>query len=463
MTDSVIFHAASYRDPSGFIFTKNGTLYRQVNQEYREHFDHFTRSGCYEKLVKNNLLLPHAVLDENLTGSVNWYQTLKPEEIEFITYPYEWSFSMLKDAALLTLQILKEAISFGMILKDATPLNVQWFRGQFIFIDTLSFEKFDETPWIAYRQFCETFLSPLLLMHYSKKPLEHLQLSFPEGIPLEITSSLLPSKSKFSLQSYLHIHLHSKVSSNHAGEKQKKVKFSKQKLLNLVYGMESMIQKLKIPKTKSIWSSYYTEAAGREDYLGQKKKIISEWLSEMKDVTKAMDLGSNNGEFSKLIAAAGIHTIAADADPYCIDELYSEIKKNRIENIQPLILDLANPSPSSGVNNRERSSFLERSAPGLAIALALIHHLAIGKNIPFPPMATLFSQLLKNPGSKLIIEFVPKEDEKVKLLLQNRRDIFNNYNEMEFLNAFKKHFVVLKEFAIPGSERILFLMERVIQ
>src|SRR5574338_510419 len=171
MNDTVILHSASYRDPSGFIFIKNGTLYRKVNKIYKNHFDHFITSGCYDSLVKKKLLLSHEVITENFTGSENWYLTLKPEPVEFISYPYEWSFTMLKDAALLTLQVMKEAISYGMILKDATPLNVQWHQGRFIFIDTLSFEKFDETPWIAYRQFCEFFLSPLVLMHHLKIPL----------------------------------------------------------------------------------------------------------------------------------------------------------------------------------------------------------------------------------------------------------------------------------------------------
>ncbi len=463
MNDLVIPHAASFRDPSGFIFTKQGIVYRQVNRVFKEQFDHFIESGCYDALVRKGWLLPHETIHENLTGTDNWYLTLKPKAIEFISYPYEWSFSMLRDAALMTLQVLKTSLSFGMILKDATPLNLQWHKGKFIFIDTLSFKKFEERPWIAYRQFCETFLSPLLLMHYSKKPLQQILLAYPDGMPLDITSALLPFRSRFSLQTYLHIHLHSGVSSKHAGEKQMPVKFSKQKLLNLVSGLESLINKLRPPKNKTAWSSYYNEAAGREGYLDEKKKIISEWVNDLKGIKSAMDLGSNNGEFSKMIVSPGIKVIAADFDSLCIDELYLDIRKNNIENIQPLIIDLANPSPSSGVNNKERSSFIERSNPDLAIALALIHHLAIGKNIPFSSIASFFSQLLKEAGAKLIIEFVPKGDPKTQLLLQNRDDIFHDYHEAGFEGAIKEHFSILKKAIIPGSERILFLMERIIR
>src|ERR1044071_7204714 len=149
-------HAASYRDPSGFIFQKDGIIYRQINKVFKDDFDLFVSSGCYKHLSDKNLLIHHEEIKENLTGSENRHTILKPEQLEYISYPYEWSFDMLKDAALLTLQLAKESTRFGMILKDATAFNVQWHKGRMIFIDSLSFERYDESkPWIAYRQFCE--------------------------------------------------------------------------------------------------------------------------------------------------------------------------------------------------------------------------------------------------------------------------------------------------------------------
>jgi len=180
MSNTVIHHPSSYRDPSGFIFEKNDVLYRQVNTTFKEHFDHFIQSGCYDQLVKKDLLIKHENIEENITGSAGYYKTIRPERIEFISYPYEWSFDMLKEAALLTLQLIKEGLQYGMILKDATPYNIQWHKGKFIFMDTLSFEKYAELPWIAYRQFCESFLGPLLIMHYSKKQLPQLMLAWPD-------------------------------------------------------------------------------------------------------------------------------------------------------------------------------------------------------------------------------------------------------------------------------------------
>ena len=387
----VSHHPSSYRDPSGFIFEKDAVIYRQVNLLFKENFDHFLSSGCYEHLQKNGLLIPHQIIEQNLTGSTNYYRTLKPEKIDFISYPYEWSFDMLKDAALLTLTLVRESLAYGMILKDATPYNIQWHRGKLIFIDTLSFEKYNpEKPWIAYRQFCECFLNPLLLMHYSHISLHELQLAYPEGISVSVTSSLLPWRSRFSFYTLLHVHLHNRIATGNNKNK-KQVHFSAKKIINLIKSLESLIKTLHLKDKQSTWSSYYAEAGERSDYLEQKKQIIAGWLEEIPDLKTAADLGANEGVFSKLLTDKGMRTIAADFDPYCINRLYKKIIQNNEQNLQPLIIDIANPSPAIGVNNKERLSFIDRTKVDLVLALALIHHLAIGKNIPFERLLTFFN------------------------------------------------------------------------
>jgi hypothetical protein len=455
MSNRSIQHPASYRDPSGFIFENNDVIYRQVNISFKEHFDYFIESGCYDQLVKKGLLIFHDDIHRNLTGSAEYYKTLKPERIKFISYPGEWSFDMLKDAALLTLQIVKEALQFNMILKDATPYNIQWHDGKFIFIDTLSFEKYEEAPWIAYRQFCESFLGPLLIMHYSKKQLPELLQAWPDGVPLSIVKSFLPSRSRLSLHTYLHIHLHAKLSEKNKEGTDKLKHLSKQKLLNLVTSLEVLINKLKTPAQKTVWSEYYNEASGRNDYLEQKKKIVSEWLDKMRDIHTTADLGANEGEFSRLVAKKNIYTIAADLDPYCINNLYLKLKIGQEKNIQPLIIDLSDPTPSTGVNNKERSSFFSRANSDLILALALVHHLAIGKNIPFEMIADMFSNLCR----RLIIEFVPKDDEKVNQMLSVKKDIYIHYDQANFEDSFIRFFSVIDKKEIPGSGRILYLMQ----
>ncbi len=451
-------HPSSYRDPSGFIFMHAGSYYRQVNQIFKDDFDFFISSGCYENFVKKELIIPHQVINENLTGLNDHYKTLKPEPVKFISYPYEWSFDMLKDAALLTLQLVKEAAGYGLMLKDATPYNVQWHRGKFIFIDTLSFEKYNEhLPWIAYRQFCETFLSPLLLMHYSKMPLHQLQLAYPEGIPLAVTKSLLPARSKFSFHTYLHLHLHAKVSSKNNNNNSSTGKFSKQKLLNLISSLEILINRLKFSKQQSAWSDYYEEAAQRNNYLESKKILIRQWIDTLNDIETAADLGANEGEFSRLLSEKNIYTLAADFDPYCINKLYNAVKNNGGKNIQPFIVDLSNPSPPIGVNNEEISSFTKRLQADLVMALAVVHHLAIGKNITLNMIADMFQRINRK---YLIIEFVPKSDEKNQLLLSGKKDIYTMYTEEHFEVAFKKYYNIANKETIGTSGRILYLMTR---
>lgn len=456
MSQSITPHPSSYRDPSGYVFVKDGVIYRQVNQVFKEDFNFFIDSGCYEKLVNKGFLVPHTVLNENLTGDTGWYTTLKPTPIQFISFPYEWSFDMLRDAALLTLEVLRESLESGMILKDASPYNIQWHKGKLIFIDTLSFEKYDETiPWIAYRQFCEHFLSPLLLAHHAKYPLQDLLLAYSDGIPLAITSTLLPWKTRFSLHTYLHIHLNAKYSLKETSRTEKNASFSKKKLLNLVTSLEVLIKKLNAPANMTAWSGYYEEASSRGEYLAHKQLIINQWLDRLKPATLA-DLGANKGEFSKLAAARNCQVIASDADANCINSLYAEIKKTGEKNILPLVADLSRPSPAIGLNNKERESLITRLDTDMTLALALVHHLAIGKNIPFTAIADLFS----NVCQYLVIEFVPKTDEKVQIMLSGKKNEFEDYTEENFVTAFERHFSMKAKEKINGSERILYLMKK---
>jgi len=448
---------SSFRDPSGFVFEKDGILYRQVNNIFKEDFDHFISSGCYDHMVENQWLIPHEEIIENLTGSSGWYKTLKPQRIPFISYACEWCFDMLKDAALLTLQLAKECTRFGVILKDATPFNVQWSNGKPVFIDTLSFERYEATkPWIAYRQFCENFLSPLLLMHYSNQPLQPLLMAYPDGIPLSITRALLPWRSKFSFHVYLHIHVHERLSSKSTGKDMpQQNNFSEEKLHRLLDSLQALVQRLRWKEKITSWNNYYKEAGERDDYLEKKKNIIAEWLKELPQVKTAIDLGANEGEFSFLLNE-NIAVVSSDFDHEAVNKLYNKIVNKKRTNILPSVVDLANPTPALGLNGSERSSFIERAHCDLGLALALVHHLVIGKNIPLEKIAELFGKLTDH----LAVEFISKEDEKVQLMLKQKKDIYPAYTEDNFEVAFKRHFLIKEKQAIGNSGRILYLMKK---
>jgi hypothetical protein len=443
-------HPASWRDPSGYIFEKNGELFRQVNNSYKENFLQFSGS-LYEVLVSKNLLIPHSVIQENLTGDQEWHTTLKPEPIAFITYPYEWSFDMLKDAALLTLEINKQALINGMILKDATPYNVQWHNGKMIFIDSLSFEKYDpDQPWIAYHQFCECFLAPLLLSHYTGNDCTKMLLSYPEGIPLALASKLLPRTTRFALHVYLHIHLHASVGAKGQPAKPKKIKFTRVKMERLLSSLEMLIRRLKTPAQKTTWSGYYDEASQRDDYLSVKTALVNTLASGI-NFESVADFGANKGEFAKYFSGKGIPTIASDADPFCVNSIY----KLHDPNLQPVVMDLASPTPATGLNNTERASFISRAKVDLGLALALIHHLSVGRNIPFEKSAAFFKMLTRT----LVIEFVPVTDEKIKLMLANKKNIYSWYTEAGFENSYSKLFHIVSKKPVGDSGRIIYLMK----
>ena len=200
-TPTSLKESSSFRDPAGFIFFHNGEIFRQINQVCREDFDLLITSGLYERLTKKRKLVSHKEIETSLQNQQSGYKIIKPEKIKFISYPYEWSFSQLKDAALLTLNIEKEALNFGMSLKDASAYNIQFQDGHPILIDTLSFTKYiSGEPWIAYKQFCQHFLAPLALISQNDVRLSELLKSYIDGIPLDLTSKLLPFSTKIKFR-----------------------------------------------------------------------------------------------------------------------------------------------------------------------------------------------------------------------------------------------------------------------
>jgi ribosomal protein L11 methylase PrmA len=448
-------HPASFRDPAGFVFEQEGLFYRQVNQSYAAHYDKFMHSGLYSELLKEKLLLAHAEFPMVVADTSRWYKTLLPEQLHFVSYPYEWCFSQWKDAALLTLGIVKKSIAYGMILKDATPFNVQFLRTP-VWIDILSFENYDETkPWIAYRQFVECFIAPLLIARHLTPDLQKIFMLYPEGIPLKIVAKLLPLKSRLNLNTLMHIILPSAVSGNKKAVSKNIGAFNKQKLLHIIDNLNAFIESLNTGNESSVWNNYYEETVLSNEYVEEKMNLLKLWMQEL-PVKSVLDLGTNTGYYALMTAATGKFTIAIDADTACIDQLYKTARQNKLSNLIPLTIDIANPSPAIGWGNQERAAFLTRTRTDCCLALALIHHLAIGRNVGFDQMAELFS----NIAPWLIIEFIPKSDPKISLLLQNREDIFNDYNEMSFTNAFAAKFTVVRRQPLTHTGRIMFLMQR---
>jgi hypothetical protein len=448
--------ASSFRDPSGFVFNDGGILYRQVNQCYETDFLALESSGLYAELTKAGLLIPHTEMPAARKRTEQAIAVIRPERVPFISYPYEWCFSEYKDAALLTLEIQARALAHGMVLKDASAYNVQFLGGKPVFIDTLSFEIYEEgRPWIGYRQFCQHFLAPLALMAYVDPLAGKMMSLFMDGIPLPIAAKMLPFKTKLSLGLKLHLHMHAKTQAN-AGEVKTPVKgnMSKTALLGLIHNLRSTVSNLKYEPTGTVWANYTNETNYSESAHEEKQRLVSELIDSIQPKPEMLwDLGANTGEYSRIAAEKGIRTIAWDMDPAAVEQSYLALKKNPTPYLLPLVQDLSNPSPSLGWANGERDSFEGRGRTDVVMALALIHHLAIGNNVPLGDVAAFFASL----GEWLIVEFVPKEDSQTQRLLQAREDVFPEYTQASFEAAFSDWFEIQRKEPIGGTQRTLYL------
>ena len=448
---------SSFRDPSGFLFFREGHLYRQINRGFQDHYNQFIASGLYDTLLSKQLLIPHEEVDIPPEDPEHAFKIIKPLRIPFISYPYEWSFSQLKHAALVTLEIQRISLEYGMTLKDASAYNVQFFKGNPVFIDTLSFETYESgKPWIGYRQFCQHFLAPLALMRYTDIRLGQLLRTNIDGISLDLTSRLLPGKTWLNLGILMHIHLHAKSERKYADVHVhiKSREVSKNALFGLLDNVTSTIEKMQWQPKGTEWAEYYQDTNYSEDAFEHKKEIVAHFL-ELAHPKTVWDMGANNGLFSRLASNNKIPTIAFDIDPACVELNYREIVKNKEQDLLPLLLDLTNPSPAIGWQNKERDSLIARGPADTVLALALIHHLAVSNNVPFDRIAEFFSKICHS----LIIEFVPKSDSQVQKLLMNREDIFNEYTQEFFESDFSRYFEIIQRTGIEGSSRILYFMK----
>jgi hypothetical protein len=447
-------HPASFRDPAGFVFTVDGLIYRQVNRSYTRQYEQLIKSGLYQKLTRESLLISHREV-AGPAQSPDHYLTLLPEQLTRITYPAEWCPEQLRAAALLTLRIQQLATDHGMTLKDATPFNIQFYKGRAILIDTLSFDLYNPArPWIAYRQFCECFLFPLYIHRYARTGTAWVATAWPEGIPASLTARLLPIKSRWNTGAWLHVFLQARISSRKTTAATRSLSFSETKLARLIGHLHSIISRVNTPSTNpSAWSNYYSETSLGQSYLESKEQLFRQYLHQI-PFADALDLGCNDGRFAKILAETGASVMAVDSDWACIETLY----KKHLPNILPLCIDLANPTPASGFGNTERPGFTDRASSGLVIALALIHHLALRNNIPLPLIADYFSRL---SNQYLLIEFVPLSDEKARELIARKEAPAVGYDPEHFESAFDKHFRIERRELIAGTDRILYLLIKI--
>jgi len=450
MTNNFKKEYSSFRDNDATVGYLNNKLIRKIHKSYIQTYNNFINCGLYEELKNKKFIVEHNTLSTSEEEII-----IEPEKL-FITYPWEWCFSMLKDAALATLEIQKIALKHNFILKDASFFNIQFKNNKPLLIDTTSFQEFNQTPWEGYKQFCTNFLAPLLLMAYKDLDLINLILSNISGINLELTSKLLPLNTWLNFNILSHIHLHAIFTKQYSktNSKIKNSKITKNQMICFTDALINFTKSINLNKQQTQWAKYYNftnyTEAGFED---KKKKIIE--FSSIINPKKIIDFGANTGVFSKLFKDSIVYS--TDFDKLAVEYNYLHCKKDKINNVFPLVYDIMNPSCALGFMNNERKDLLSRlDNIDMTLALALIHHLRITNNLPFNSMAEFFS----NFGKNLIIEYIDKTDSKIQQMLLNRKDIFDDYEIENFEKEFSKYFKIIKKEKIETTKRTLYLMER---
>lgn len=451
-------HSASFRDPSGHVFIEEGVVRRRINPIYFEQYTTLKERGLYDKLFASGLLIKHQERSSNKAEII-----IQPEQIPFITYPYEWSFKQFQEAALVTLKIQKFCLDHEMSLKDASAFNLTLCKGQMVFIDTLSFDFYKENePWLAFKQFISHFLGPLLLARYHGVDSLKLMRTFIDGIPIKMIASMLPYTTKLNPFIYTNIHLLAKYEDDYKDDykgKTKQVSLSKKDQLNIIRSLYSFIKKIDL-KQPSEWGDYYNKTNYSESGFLQKSAIINSWIAQT-NIKTLIDIGGNDGTFVRLINSPIEQALICDIDNNAVDHNYKLLSKKGETYLTPFILDVLSPTPAVGFNNKERQSFLERIQsfkPELTLALAVIHHMSLSGNVPFEMSAHFFASFSKY----LIIEFPKREDTWVERLLASKRAFrahFNHYNEVSFEKAYRRYFDVIEKHQIEGSQRIMYLLK----
>ncbi|MFT5102724.1 MAG: hypothetical protein ACI86C_000369 [Candidatus Latescibacterota bacterium] len=452
-------HEASFRDPSGYMFHDGDVLRRVINPIYFPQYKKLTDTGFFKTLIKQELLIPHTE-----TSASNDKIVITPEPIPFITNPYEWSFEQYKHAALHTLKIQKYALSKGFVLKDASAYNVTFHNGKPTFIDTLSFDFYEEgTPWRAYKQFITHFLGPLVLAKYHGTEIFKMLQTHIDGIPVKLIASMLPGKTKLSSTLFTNIHLLAKMESKHSEDykaETKVAKLSRKAQNNIIDSLFLFIKKLELNEATE-WGDYYSKTNYEEAAFEGKKKLIREWVTPL-NPQRLIDVGGNDGTFARTVLDKVPHVIVTDIDSNAVDYNYKQSIDKKEANMLAFVCDVLQPAPGVGFNNTERNSLIERLQnynPDITMALALIHHITLSGNVPFEKSAEFFAKF----SNKLIIEFPKREDSWVASLLVRKREFINHfdfYNEAGFEAGYSKYFTLEKKEVVAGTKRVLYLFQK---
>ena len=452
----------SFRDRSARVFYAGGAVYRGLDAAALAEWDALSRTRFFQTFIADGRIVRtervSAAAASALPGGAAWAAVLAHERIPFVSYPYEWPFAMLRDAALLQLDLILAALDEDMTLKDCSAFNVQWNGARPVFIDIASFTRLKPgEPWIGYRQFCQLFLYPLMLHAYKGVPFHSWLRGSIDGIEPDTFRHLMSLRDVLRPGVLTHVVVHGKMQHKYGGSNRdvkddlQRAGFGKDLMRANVKGMRKLVAGLPAPAAASGWTSYATDNSYDEQDNAAKITFVQDVVKERRS-TMAWDIGCNTGRFSRIAAANADYVVSSDADHAVVDALYRALQSENIRNILPLVGNVANPSPGLGWRGAERRSLEERGRPDLVLCLALIHHLVISANLP---MAEVIAWL-RSLGARLVIEFVTKDDPMVKRLLMQTTQAHEDYEAPAFEAELARHYVIERRVPVPSGTRILY-------
>jgi hypothetical protein len=446
---------ASFRDRDASVVEQDGRVFRGLSRLGAEHWVAFAKTGAFARLSER-ALIPRTVVAQADTQEIGaeWALVLEHEKIPLISYPYEWTFGMLKDAALAQLDILQELLQDGLILKDGSSYNTQWNGVRPVFIDVGSIMPITGTfLWEGYRQFCHQHLNPLLLQSCLGIEFRPMLRGRIAGISANETARILKRRHllrpSILANVFLQAHLEGRASAPSAPKIHQTPLAAKVVSAN-VRKLRRLISGLTWTPDKTVWTEYGARTHYEGQSLNAKMEFVQTCLSSRLWGT-VWDIGSNDGLFSRMAARYSERVIAIEADGATADRLYNNLKLKGPGNITPLVIDVADASPAQGWQGGECHRLERRIPPDLILSLAVIHHLVIGANLPLQQVM----QWLARHNCALIIEYVDRDDLMVQKLLSTRRDVFHDYNSAAFHRALNQYFAVHRSTELPGGTRTL--------